>query len=167
MRTGSKEDVYASQASILLTTSVRNALQVNSMMFIKEYAESSAELTKSTTLTQGSATALKDSILFKVFALDVILEKYMMNTKENASSLSAKVSTNSTQLPPKLVCVFLNTSAFKEYVPTARLDTIMIATVTDVFVNLASSREEDSVILSAQATKHTSTENANAIMELL
>ena len=43
----------------------------------------------------------------------------------------------------------------------------MIATVTDVFVNLVSSKKEDSVILSVKVTKLTSMENANATMEFL
>jgi hypothetical protein len=58
-------------------------------------------------------------------------------------------------------------SEFKEYAPTALLDTTMIATVTDVFVNLVSSKKEDSVILSVKVTKLTSMENANATMEFL
>jgi len=53
------------------------------------------------------------------------------------------------------VFAFLNTYVFKDYVPTVHLDTTMIATVIDVFANLASSREEDSVILFVLVIKPT------------
>jgi len=91
MKTISKEDVFASQATILSITSVLNVLLANSMMFIKESAESNVEPIKSTTSTQENVTALKDSILSKVFVLNVNLEKYMMNTKENVSTPYVKV----------------------------------------------------------------------------
>ena len=167
MKTGSKADVFASQDTILSTTSVLNAPQVNSMMFTKESAESNAEPTRYTTSTLENATAPKASTSSKVSAPNANLESYMTNTKENASPPSVQVSTNSTQSPPKLVCASLNTSASKEYAPTAHLDTTMIATVTDVSANLATSREQDSVRLSVPATKPMSTENVNATTAFL
>jgi len=91
MRTGSKEDVFASQATILSITSVLNVLLANSMMFIKESAESNVEPIKSTTSTQENVTVLKDSTLSKVFVLNVNLEKHMINTKENVSTPYVKV----------------------------------------------------------------------------
>ncbi len=167
MKIGFKEDVFASQDTILSITSVLNVLQVNSMMFTKESAESNVEPTKSTTLILENAIALKDSTLFKVSALNANLEKFMMTTKENALSVPAKVLTNSTLLPPKHVFVSLNMSVSKEYALTVHLDTTMIVTVTDVSASLVISRKEDFVTPSVPVTKPTSMENANATTEFL
>ena len=91
MRTGSKADVSASQATTLSTTSVLNAPQVNSMMFTKESAESNAEPTKYTTSILENAIAPKGSILSKVYAPNANLENFMTNIKKNALSAPAKV----------------------------------------------------------------------------
>jgi hypothetical protein len=137
------------------------------MTYTKESAESNVEPIKFITLTLVSATAPKDSTLCKESAQNANLERLTTNTNNNVPLLPAKDLMNSTQLLLKLVSVFLNMSEFKEYAPTALLDTTMIATVTDVFVNLVSSKKEDSVILSVKVTKLTSMENANATMEFL
>jgi len=137
------------------------------MMFIKESAEFNVEPTKYTTSIVENVIALKDFTLFKESAQNANLEKFMMNTKENASSVPAKVLTNSTLLPPKHAFVFPNTSVSKEYALIVHLDTITIVIVIDVSANLVTSRKVDSVILSAQATKLTSTENASATMVFL
>jgi hypothetical protein len=137
------------------------------MTYTKESAESNVEPIKFITLTPESATAPKDSTLCKESAQNANLERLTTNTNNNVPLLPAKDLMNSTQLLLKLASVFLNMSEFKEYAPTAHLDTTMIATVTDVFVNLVSSKKEDSVILSVKVTKLTSMENANATMEFL
>lgn len=137
------------------------------MTSTKESAEFNVELTKSTISTLANVTVPKDTTLFKESALNANPTKPMTNTEENAPSPPVKESMNSTQLPLKLVSVFPNTLESKEYAPTAHPDTTTTATVIDVSANLASSKKEDSVILSAQVTKPTSMENANATMEFL
>jgi hypothetical protein len=136
-------------------------------MSTKESAEFNAEPTKFTTSTLENAIAPKASTLFKVFAQNASLERPMMNTKGNAASFHAKVSMNSTHLPPKLAFACLNTSVLRVFAPTAHLDTIMTVTATDAFANLDSSKKEVSATLSAPVTKPTSTENASATTEFL
>ena len=57
-----------------------------------------------------------------------------------------------------------NTLELEESAPTAHLDTTMIATLTNAFANLATSKLEDSVNQCAVVIKPTSMESVSATM---
>eukprot|EP00178_Gracilaria_changii_P026348 TRINITY_DN8105_c0_g1_i1.p3 TRINITY_DN8105_c0_g1~~TRINITY_DN8105_c0_g1_i1.p3 ORF type:complete len:126 (-),score=12.46 TRINITY_DN8105_c0_g1_i1:1219-1596(-) len=105
------------------------------MMFIKEYAESSAEIIKSITSTQEDVIVPKDTTLSMESAVNVDPNKPTMNTLKLASSLPAQESMNITLKPLKPVSADLNTSELEEYVPTATLANTMTITLIDVYAN--------------------------------
>lgn len=64
------------------------------MIFIKGYAETNAEPTKSITLIVENAIALKDFTLFKEPAQNVCMEKFIMNILKYVVLFLAKGSIN-------------------------------------------------------------------------
>jgi len=126
------------------------------MMFTKESAESNVDQINSITSILVNATVHKDSTSSKVSVLNANLEKHTMHINKNVPLwVCAKVTTNSTQPPLKLVFAFLNTYVFKEFVQIARQDTITTASVINVVVSLASSRKVDSATQFVPVTKTT------------
>ena len=132
MKIGFSIDVFVNQDSILSTTTVPSVPQDNSMIFIKEFAESSVEPIKSTTSTQDNATVLQDTTLFKVFAQNVSMMKLIMNTLKNVKLFLARELMNTTQPPPEHASANLNTSELEESALLATLDNTMIVSVIDV-----------------------------------
>jgi hypothetical protein len=132
---------------------------------MREYAEFNAEAIKSTTSTVENAIALKDFILFKVPALNVLLVNHMMSILKLALLFPVKVLMSS--IAPSLDNVSANLSMLEleESAITVLLDTIMIATLINAFANLDSDSLVDSANLFAQLIKPTSMENANATMD--
>lgn len=164
---GSVEDVSVNLDTILSITSVLNALLVNSMTSIKEYAEFNAEPIKSITSTQENVIALKVTILFLELALNVKLEKHMTHILKPAPSPPAKELTNS--IAPSTDNAFANpnTLELKESAPTVLLDITMIHTLINASASPDTNKLEDSVSHFAHLTKHTSMENVNATMDFL
>ena len=167
IKTGFQEDVYANPDSSYSTTSAQLALLVKSMISMREYAEFNAEATRSTTSTVESAIALKDFILFKVPALNVLLVKHMMSTLKLVQLFPVKEPMNSTAPSLDNVSANLNMLELEESAITVLLDIIMIATLINAFASLDSDSLVDSVNLFVHLTKPTSMENANAIMDFL
>lgn len=108
-KTGLEEDVSASQATTLSTTSAPNAQKDRSTMFTKDSAECNAEAIRSTTSTVENATAPMDTTLSKELALDVCLVRPTMSTLKPAASYLAKDSTNTSAKPPSNACANPNT----------------------------------------------------------
>jgi hypothetical protein len=167
IKTGFQEDVYANPDSSYSTTSAQLALLVKSMISMREYAEFNAEATRSTTSTVESAIALKDFILFKVPALNVLLVKHMMSTLKLVQLFPVKEPMNSTAPSLDNASANLNMLELEESAITVLLDIIMIATLINAFASLDSDSLVDSVNLFVHLTKPTSMENANAIMDFL
>lgn len=105
------------------------------MMFIKEYAESSAETIKSITSTQEDVIVPKDTTSSMESAVNVDPNKPTTNTLKLASSPPAQESMNITPKPLKPVSADLSTSELEEYVPTATLANTMTITLIDVYAN--------------------------------
>lgn len=137
------------------------------MISMKEFAEFNAEATKSTTSTVENAIALKDFILFKVPALNVLLVNHMMSTLKPAQSFPAKVPMSFTALLPDNASANLNMLELKESAITVLLDITMTATLINASANPDSNLLVDSVNPSALLTKPTSMENVNATMDFL
>jgi len=137
------------------------------MIFMRESAEFSAEAIKSTTSTVENAIVLKDFILFKVHAPNVLKENHMMSTLKLALSFPVKVLMSSTALLPDNAFANLNMLELKESAITVLLDIIMIATLINAFASPDSDLLVDSVNPSALLIKPTSMENASAIMGFL
>jgi len=167
IKIGFQEDVYANPDSSYSTTSAQLALLVKSMISMREYAEYNAEAIKSTTSTVENAIALKDFILFKVPAPNVLLVNHMMSTLKLAQLFPVKEPINSTAPSLDNVSANLNMLELEESAITVLLDIIMIATLINAFASLGSDSLVDSVNLFVHLTKPTSMENANAIMDFL
>lgn len=117
---------------------------------------------KSITSTQENVTVLMDIIWSMEFALNVLLEKPMMNILKPAAFLLARDSMKNFLLSLKPVFASLNMSRSEEFAQLATLATTTIATVIDVCANLAMKNMVVSVSQSVLLIKPTSTEDVNA-----
>lgn len=138
IKIGFQEDAFASLDSSWLTISAQLAPMAKFMISTKEYAESNAEATKSIISIAENAIVLKDFILFKVPAQNVLQVSFMMSTLKLALLLLVKVLMNSTAQSPDNAFANLNMLELKESAPTAHLDTTMIATLTNASASLDS-----------------------------
>lgn len=140
---------------------------VKSMIFMREFVEFNAEAIKSITSIVVNAIALKDFILFKVHALNVLLVNHMISTLKLALLCHVKVLMSS--IAPSLdnASASLSMLELKESATTVLLDITMIATLINASANLDSDLSVDSANLFALLTKPTSMESANATMDFL
>jgi hypothetical protein len=136
MKIGFQEDVSANPDTISLITIVLNAQMVNSMISIKESAEFNAVLIKFMISILENVSALLDSILFLVLALNVPLLRHIIPILKYVLLSHALESMNSLAISQANAFANLNTSELEEFAPTVLQDIIMIAIQTNVSASL-------------------------------